>query len=487
MSSALPIIPTDHTSISIKLTHSLSYDGEYGAFTDVEVDILLQPTLQKIGSISAVIVDRQKLPDHYFLSAMDGHSADMQWIGTCLYEPRYGRTKLLSLCEYDDPEFDFMYIKSFQVDEEHRKNGSSDVGAVALHQFLHDPFISGNLDYGCWKVSSTVYVLDAFAAMTKEEETAYNVYTQKRRDEDTPFTETEATDESRQWDARWETLSRQDANQFLRNGFFQDPAIAREGGSAARILVASHGQWSALLKSHEEATAVQFCIPTPMPPAPTGNDAELFSFLKTECSKFYDSQPTPQDRSRIRTEVQRLISLGGAIFKSHGLHVACANNVLDMVKLLLELAAESGGGDADAVNGYDRLNFTPLMVAAGSAAGRKNIDGIREVDIIDYLLAAGAKTSLQDSDGMTAYGHFKKKTADYAQMMQAMMGRSSEQQSSSHGSVHVLERKLLPPGGPTAADLTGGEGPSSGFVDYSQEDKERDREMMGDSSDEDDY
>jgi hypothetical protein len=319
--------------------------------------------------------------------------------------------------------------------------------------------------------------------MTKEEQTAYNVYTEKQRDEsrDMPFgsTASEETEESRKWNARLETLARQDANQFLRNGFFQDPAIARDGGSAAQIIVASHGHWREPLKTHGDATAVQFCIPRAMPSAPTGKDAELFSFLKTECSQCHDSQPLPQERNRIRTDVQRLVTLGGSISKSHALHVACANNVLDVVKLLLEL-------EPTAVNGYDRMNLTPLMVAADSAAGRKTITGIREVDIVNYLLANGAQTSLQDSDGMTAYGHFKKKTAEFALMMQAMMGRTTKQ-SALHSSVVALERKLLPPGGPTTADLCGGEGSSSGFVDYSQEDREHDREMMGDSSDDGDY
>ena len=98
---------TSTTGVSLRLKHSLDTDGEYGAFTNVKADILKNGT--KIGSIEAIIIDRQAIPDGYFLSAMDGHSLSLQMVGSTVYELRHGRTKLMSLAECDDMEFDTMY------------------------------------------------------------------------------------------------------------------------------------------------------------------------------------------------------------------------------------------------------------------------------------------------------------------------------------------------------------------------------------------
>ena len=130
--------------VSIRLKHSLDEDGEYNAFTNVQVDIL--KINAKIGSIEATMIDRQRIPDGYFLSACDGHSGDLQHMGCTVYESRYGRTKLESLADCDDPEFDIVYIHSFHVHDEHKAN--SDVATTALHQFLHHPFIKGNSNFG---------------------------------------------------------------------------------------------------------------------------------------------------------------------------------------------------------------------------------------------------------------------------------------------------------------------------------------------------
>jgi hypothetical protein len=89
--------------LSIRLEHSIDDErGKYGAFTAVTVDVLLRST--KIGSIEATIINRQKVPDRFFLLACDGHSQSMQYVGLAVYEAKHGRTKL-SLTGYDDPEF----------------------------------------------------------------------------------------------------------------------------------------------------------------------------------------------------------------------------------------------------------------------------------------------------------------------------------------------------------------------------------------------
>jgi hypothetical protein len=145
---------TNTGNVSIRLTSSTDERGEYNAFTAVSVDILFRA--KKIGSIAATVVNRQRIPKHAFMSAYDGHSGDMQWVGVALFEPKYGRTKLQSLVQYDDPEFDFVYIESFHIDDEYKRNGASDVGAAALRLFLFHPVIKGNLDHGLWMNSCAV-------------------------------------------------------------------------------------------------------------------------------------------------------------------------------------------------------------------------------------------------------------------------------------------------------------------------------------------
>lgn len=189
-------------------------------------------------------------------------------------EPRYGRTRLASLAEYDDPEFDFLYITRFHVDDAYKQNGASDVATIALHQFLYHPTIRGNSGYAdIWSVSSVAYVLDALESMTASERAAFNKHREDCRKNDrarfmrAPGADQDTTleQERKRWDARLKVLARQDANPFLRNNFFQDLAIAKGGESDARILVASHGHSCQPLKTHAQALAVQFFVPPPVP------------------------------------------------------------------------------------------------------------------------------------------------------------------------------------------------------------------------------
>jgi hypothetical protein len=155
--------------VTIKLKYDIDEAGEYNAFTYINVDILVCGSI-KAGKIEGTIVNRQKIPNRYFLSAMDGHSGDLQYIGTSIFEPKRGRTILKSLRDGgDDDEFDFMYISSICIEDQYKK--SSDVGAFALRKLLHHPYVKGrSIDRnGCWRVLSCVYILDPYEAMSKEQ------------------------------------------------------------------------------------------------------------------------------------------------------------------------------------------------------------------------------------------------------------------------------------------------------------------------------
>lgn len=455
---------------------------EYDAFTKVLAEVILDE--KQIGHIFAILVDRKKIPENCFLSACDKYSRDLQSVALKLYEPRYGRTKLQSLAEYDDKEFQFMFITSFHIDNAYKINGDSNVGAAALQQFLFHPIIKGNEPHGLWKVSSAVYCLDPLEAMTADERDSRA---------SRPLTQDDPQ-AIQKHQARMDSLARADANQFLRNGFFQDPAVARQGH--ARFLVASYGHWNQPLGSHAQVAEATLVTPPIQPPPPFKLDKEILIVTEIICNeskKFYSVSLSPRSVTRMgvdtrtvpdweafHTDLERLISQGGSIANSHALHEACSKNCLEVVDCLLKL-------DPSALDALNSKHQTPLMVAALNAAGRTSMHGILETRVIDFLLAAGASTDLTDEDGLTAYGHFRKAHDDYVFAIQEMndQPRMVRPRPPAPG-VAALEMRLMPLQGPTTSDLSGNEKApcEDGLVDYSRLDRELDEMLAPDDEEE---
>jgi hypothetical protein len=553
--------------VTIQISHSLDEDGDFDAFTNVSVDILLDQTKKKVGTIQATIINRKKIPTNYFLSAMNSHSSSSssgelqkRIIGTTattyLFEPRRGRTRLASLAKYedDDEEFDILYIHSLRImidddddckvqhhhHEKEDSNNNNSIRAIALCQLLHHPLIQGsssssnNNNMVSWNVSCAVYILDPYEAMTTAERKTYD----EKRKQQLKFCSAGATQQQRpaaaspppdpkheearqqqEQDLKMDALARADADPFLRNGFFQDRAVAQIGRDAARILVASRGHWirqqqqptstSMLRLSHLQAAHHQIRLP----PSLTGLDKALFS-LVAESSTFQhlrlDTMMNPrppqttrgggaardmllleddpaaqqQEVTRICSEITKLTNQGASIARSHVLHAACAANAITiiavgLVRFLLEL-------DPSSIHGRDDQNFTPLMVAAGDAAGRgrryNRCLGIADdTRVVDYLLAKGARKDDQDNYGMTAFGHLKK-IIDGNQMMGLVQESTACCWSSLPVQIEALKDKLMPAGGPTDSDLKGESATTAvaGFVDYAWEDFEFDDEDDGD-------
>ena len=504
--TTVSVYPSSMTSpdVSIKLSHRLDKDGEFNAFTKVSVDILYRR--RTVGKIQATVVHSQRIPANYFMSAMDGHSDALQYVGVTLFEPRLGRTKLASLAESDKCDnyarLDFIYIRSFHVDEKYKaKKGASEIGATALHQLLHHSFIDEN------NVAAAVYILDPFEAMTTVEQNAHD---EKRRNQSLLFlrsggkTPPESTDseEARQDQMRMDILARADANQFLRNGFFQDPAIARDD---PRFLVASYRHLTRGPPiSHKKAAVISFYTPPKMPPPPPmGKDKELFSLVmetRSMSSPATGLELEIEDEEELVTfnsKIARLLlSEGASISRSHAIHVASFRNNLSVLLCLLDL-------EPAAIHGRDHQNFTPLMLAAQSvAAGQQStcsMEGINDTRVVDALLARGACINDQDSVGMTAYGHFVK---SYDSVMssrrQAMIvcgkstARADELLLDSKNKVPGMKAfvaKLFPAGGPSKADLTGGKATADddGFVDYTEQDRAAGFDSEDDESSKGDY
>lgn len=453
--------------ISLKVTSNADDEDlySYNCFHNVHAEILYGPEKKKIGHIAAVLVNRQAIPEKCFYQAFDEHSAEMQWVGCTLMENRYGRTSLLSLADTDSDEFDFMYISVFHVDADYKQNGNSDVGAEALYQFLRHPEVNPQVDDAWSQVCNVAYVLDATEAMTPTELHEYQ-YREKRTGtlDGTPLTGVGlgSTKEAE----RMDTLERMDANQFLRNGFFQDAAIAK--GKNRKILVASlYNKYREPLKSHAQVSGIQFasCLPEP-----SAQEAAIQEATVRACSNLqFHSDQQQIHVADLRRNLNSFQSRGGSLTRSHCLHSAVANNCLQVVQMILELEPAT-------INGIDTDNLTPLMIAAQSAAGRTNQSGLDDTSVIEYLLQRGADKNLTDPLGMTAYGHYKKASKEFTEMLRAMTGNPKMTRPVLPSLLQV-EAFLCPQTGPTTADKTGGKGANSGLKDYSAEDMELDREM----------
>jgi hypothetical protein len=260
---------------------------------------------------------------------------------------------------------------------------------------------------------------------------------------------------------RLNDYARLDANQFLRNGFYQDKAVACLG---PRYIVAAKAHWNAQLKSHDEVVSIQFYVPPSLPQPPVGKDAEILDLTKRNCQ---DGLETSHPVTDFRMEVERLIQEGGSLSRSNALHAACALN--DASKVMCILYA-----DLTTLETRDVYNETPLMTAAAVMAGKSNKNGYPlNHPIIDMLLSAGADKDAVNTDGMTPYGIFVRQHKDYAEMIAAMTGCEIPRIDSVPGYA-TLKEKLMPLGGPTRSDLMGGDSEDAGLIHYEEDDDSMD-------------
>lgn len=441
--------------IEIKVSHE--NDAEFMYFTELRVDIMVKN--EEAGHINAVLIDRSDIPYGYFLSEMDDYSADTQWLSVVLFEPKAGRTRLKSLIEHDDSTRPFMYIKTMEVHPEFRHDGHegsssySNVGTFALRKLMHHPFLSD--------VATAIYVADGCEAMSRAE----------REDCDQDSTSLYPTDEEKgQLEARRsrvQQLCRKDANQFLRNGFFQDKAYATSSDVQSNILVASDYHWTKPIMSQSAAEQITFHGPSPESkgPAEDSIDAKLLKVVKEHASE------TMTNTNSIWNVVRNLITQGASVTQSRAFHTAVAVNDLNMVTFLL-------GFDPKAIDACDDSGNTPLMVAATIAAGLN----AETNQMIEFLLAKGASKDKCDSSGMTAYGKYLHQWMEFQLMTSTMMGGpppSSSSRPSRPAEIRLI-RILVPDSGPTDADMPGFEEANSGFVVYESDDDNDDSNDDGD-------
>jgi hypothetical protein len=129
-------------SITLKIVEETNDDDDecYGAFTSITANVFRSGITKRIGEISGIKVDRQKIPTGCYWETFDEHSAEMEWIaGTCLLENKYGRPTLQSIHDAgDEPEYNFLLIQSFRIDENNK------AVIVMLQLLLYANFFTAN-------------------------------------------------------------------------------------------------------------------------------------------------------------------------------------------------------------------------------------------------------------------------------------------------------------------------------------------------------
>jgi len=387
----------EERNVTIKKHCDIDIDGEYQAFVSIDAQILVHE--KEAGCIHGTIIHRDRIPEGHFLSVMDGHSDELSDIGRILFHARNGRSKLNSIQAYDDHDVDdkrysWMFLSEWNIRSEYEENGASDVGTFALRTLLKDLF-------GEYSITLCVYELK-------------------------------------------NDRQRIDANQFLRNGFFQDDVLAKQG--YPQLLVATYGHWTTPLRSQNEADEILFYYPPTKPSPPSGIDAKILKLTMSTCASEVTSS---SEVSEYETKLFHLINSGGSLDKSHAIHAAIYNNNIAIMKCIIDI-------DSSTLESRDAGNYTPLMAAAINAA--RNIKAPRDClrtdqPIIDMLLAAGVKKDALSSVGKTAYGTLKAAVLERKDGLHAMMGL--EAWNGYVVGLDALEEKLMPPNGPSTADLNG--------------------------------
>jgi hypothetical protein len=172
--------------------------------------------------------------------------------------------------------------------------------------------------------------------------------------------------------------------------------------------------------------------------------------------------------TELRTTITGLVRSGGSLSRSCVIHAVCSHIYLpQLAMLLLEI-------DGSVINSQDEEGRSPLTVAARNAAAQGTIHGILDTSMIDVLLSNGVDRRQQDPHGMTAFGIFKNSCEEAESTLSTIRGehrRSSGGRNSMYGDI---EHKLYPPGGPASGDLAGGARSESGFIDYTEANREHD-------------
>lgn len=105
-----------------------------------------------------------------------------------------------------------------------------------------------------------------------------------------------------------------------------------------------------------------------------------------------------------------------------------------------------------AINSRDESNNTPLMVAAASAPMSGSMHQAPDIVRIEKLVALGADRDLRDPRGRTAYGVLRGACSGLRDFY-TTFGLTGQSDGAAEAALDRAEAMLMPPGGPTEADL----------------------------------
>jgi hypothetical protein len=151
-------------------------------------------------------------------------------------------------------------------------------------------------------------------------------------------------------------------------------------------------------------------------------------------------------RGEIKSVVDKSESSLQLFLDSDVIHFAAAGNTMDLLEMLLELLPASERSKA--LNGFDRLGLTPLMVVASITPSAGISTGRR---IMETLINMGAdKNIVHASQGLSALGQFRShyKASQLPRILFGLQQPSSEVQDE----VSRIEALLRPVNGPTPED-----------------------------------
>lgn len=146
---------TSRGDVSIQLSSKSWEENEFeDALTVISVDVFLNKT-EKVGYISAVAINRSRIPSGYFLVTMDEYSAELQEAAVTFFESKLGRYRIQSMARVDqDYGSAVLFIEKMHIDKDFKGPHDSEIGTLAIQKMLAHPSLQGRDA----RVQSAIYV-----------------------------------------------------------------------------------------------------------------------------------------------------------------------------------------------------------------------------------------------------------------------------------------------------------------------------------------
>jgi hypothetical protein len=363
-----------------------------------------------------------------------------------------------------------MYLNTFSLNPEYRRNNATWVGANALCSLLLDSPLKER-----WEV--VIYMADSRSHFTEQDEAQNEIL--RRRSEDEEEENERVLRENSDWDDRLQSLAKDDLRQFLRCGFEQaTDSVPKSDGLYVFAVPAFLDDHHRPMLTHQQTMALnivdkkQLLSPENRNFTMSVDETKLLKFMVTSCIKRRSIcekiaasaqsealatalATTHADLARhdsgVKAEIGRLV--GGAagedgaattIRNSNSIHACAAQMTPEYIDLLLEFLPVTERRSL--LNKFDSTGLTPLMVAA--SVSRFSDQPELRYRTAEHLIDLGANKNITEACGETALGRFR----DMRRSMTDREDVHDMDDESNRRHAESMERLLRPIGGPTAAD-----------------------------------